>query len=79
MVIVNFYPFEETLKVTKNHSKIIENIDIGGPALVRASAKNYNDITVLTSPNQYNEFILDLEKKKLSRSSNYPILILVMN
>ena len=60
LVIVNFYPFEETLKVTKNHSKIIENIDIGGPALVRASAKNYHDITVLTSPNQYKEFLIDV-------------------
>ena len=71
LVIVNFYPFEETLKVTKNHSKIIENIDIGGPALVRASAKNYNDITVLTSPNQYKEFVIDLEKNKGSTSLEF--------
>ena len=71
MVIVNFYPFEETLKVTKNHGKIIENIDIGGPALVRASAKNYNDITVLTSPNQYKEFVIDLEKNKGSTSLEF--------
>ena len=71
LVIVNFYPFEETLKVTKNHSKIIENIDIGGPALVRASAKNYNDVTVLTSPNQYKEFVIDLEKNKGSTSLEF--------
>ena len=71
LVIVNFYPFEETLKVTKNHGKIIENIDIGGPALVRASAKNYNDITVLTSPNQYKEFVIDLEKNKGSTSLEF--------
>ena len=71
LVIVNFYPFEETLKVTKNHSKIIENIDIGGPSLVRASAKNYNDITVLTSPNQYKEFVIDLEKNKGSTSLEF--------
>ena len=71
LVIVNFYPFEETLKVTKNHNKIIENIDIGGPALVRASAKNYNDITVLTSPNQYKEFVIDLEKNKGSTSLEF--------
>ena len=64
LVIVNFYPFEEKLKNTKDHSKIIETIDIGGPALVRAAAKNYKDITVLTSPNQYKEFILDLEKNR---------------
>ena len=48
LVIVNFYPFEETLKNTKNHSKIIENIDVGGPTMVRAAAKNYNDVTVIT-------------------------------
>ncbi len=64
LVIVNFYPFEETLKQEKNHKKIIENIDIGGPAMVRAAAKNYNDVTVLTSPEQYSEFIEELKFNK---------------
>ena len=41
-VVVNFYPFEEMLEKTKNHKKILEQIDIGGPALVRAAAKNKN-------------------------------------
>ncbi len=68
LVIVNFYPFEETLKSTKDRNKIIENIDIGGPTLVRAAAKNYRYTTVLTSPHQYKEFILDLEKNKGSTS-----------
>ena len=63
LVIVNFYPFEAKLKTTKNHNKLIENIDIGGPTLVRAAAKNYKYTTVLTSPHQYEEFILNLEKK----------------
>ena len=71
LVIVNFYPFEETLKITKNHNKLIENIDIGGPTLVRAAAKNYNYTTVLTSPHQYKEFILDLEKNKGSTSLEF--------
>ena len=53
LVIVNFYPFEETLKKTTNHKKIIENIDVGGPTMVRAAAKNYNDVTVITSNSQY--------------------------
>ena len=57
LVIVNFYPFEEQIKQTKNQNKIIENIDIGGPTLVRAAAKNFNDVTVITSPNQYPELI----------------------
>ena len=68
LIVVNFYPFEETLKRTKNHNKLVENIDIGGPTLVRAAAKNYKYTTVLTSPHQYKEFILDLEKNRGSTS-----------
>ena len=41
LVIVNFYPFEKVLKKSNNHKQIIENIDIGGPTLVRSAAKNY--------------------------------------
>jgi len=61
LVIVNFYPFEETLKNTKNHNKIIENIDVGGPTMVRSAAKNYEDVTVITSSNQYDELIEELK------------------
>ena len=68
LVIVNFYPFEKTLKNTKNHSKIIENIDIGGPTMVRAAAKNYNDVTVITSTNQYEQLINELDVNKGSTS-----------
>ena len=71
LVIVNFYPFEKTLKQTNNHLKIIENIDIGGPTMVRAAAKNYNDVTVITSPNQYDELIVNIEKNKGSTSLNF--------
>ena len=71
LVIVNFYPFEETLKSTKDHKKLIENIDIGGPTLVRAAAKNYKYTTILTSPHQYKEFISDLEKNKGSTSMKF--------
>ena len=62
LVIVNFYPFEKTLNSTNDHKKIIENIDVGGPTMVRAAAKNYDDVTVITSPNQYEELIDQLEK-----------------
>jgi len=61
LVIVNFYPFEKTLKKTKNHNKIIENIDVGGPTMVRAAAKNYNDVVVITSSEQYPELIDQLK------------------
>jgi len=62
LVIVNFYPFEKTLEQTNNHLKIIENIDIGGPTMVRAAAKNYNDVVVITSSDQYDELIGEIEK-----------------
>jgi len=61
LVIVNFYPFEKTLSNTNNHKKIIENIDVGGPTMVRAAAKNYDDVTVITAPEQYDELINQLE------------------
>ena len=64
LVIVNFYPFENTLKKTKNHDKIIENIDVGGPTMVRSAAKNYKDVTVVTSSDQYDELIEELKKNK---------------
>ena len=64
LVIVNFYPFEEQIKQTKNQNKIIENIDIGGPTLVRAAAKNFNDVTVITSSKQYPELISELSINK---------------
>jgi phosphoribosylaminoimidazolecarboxamide formyltransferase/IMP cyclohydrolase len=71
LVIVNFYPFEETLKNTKNHKKIIENIDVGGPTMVRSAAKNYHDVTIITSTNQYEELINELKKNKGSTSLEF--------
>ena len=60
LVITNFYPFEKTVDLTTNHKKIIENIDIGGPALARSAAKNYNDVVIITKINQYRELIDEL-------------------
>ena len=71
LVIVNFYPFEKTLEQTNNHLKIIENIDIGGPTMVRAAAKNYNDVTVITSSDQYSELISEIKKNKGSTSIEF--------
>jgi len=71
LVIVNFYPFEKTLENTNNHLKIIENIDVGGPTMVRAAAKNYNDVSVITSPDQYSELINEIEKNKGSTTFNF--------
>ena len=71
LVIVNFYPFEKTLKKTKNKKKIIENIDIGGPTLVRSAAKNYIDVTVVTNIDQYSDLIDELQKNKGSTSIEF--------
>jgi len=71
LVVVNFYPFENTLKSTTHHSKIIENIDIGGPTMVRSAAKNYKDVTVITSSKQYAELISELNKYKGSTSLKF--------
>ena len=71
LVIVNFYPFEETIKSTSNHKKIIENIDVGGPTMVRAAAKNYDDVTVITSSSQYKKLIDELVKFKGSTSQDF--------
>jgi phosphoribosylaminoimidazolecarboxamide formyltransferase/IMP cyclohydrolase len=71
LVIVNFYPFEKTLEQTNNHLKIIENIDVGGPTMVRAAAKNYSDVTVITSLDQYDELVDELKKNKGSTSIEF--------
>ena len=71
LVVVNFYPFEETLKNTNNHNKIIENIDVGGPTMVRSAAKNYQDVTVITSSDQYEELIDELRENIGSTSLRF--------
>ena len=71
LVIVNFYPFEDTLKNTNNQNKIIENIDVGGPTMVRSAAKNYKDVTVITSSDSYEELINQLKKNKGSTTLEF--------
>ncbi|MDA9631096.1 bifunctional phosphoribosylaminoimidazolecarboxamide formyltransferase/IMP cyclohydrolase [Candidatus Pelagibacter sp.] len=71
LVVVNFYPFENTLKQTKNHSNIIENIDVGGPTMVRSAAKNYKDVTVVTSSDQYYELIEEIKKNNGSTTLKF--------
>ena len=71
LVIVNFYPFKETVKKTSNKNRIIENIDIGGPSMVRAAAKNFKDVTIITDKEDYYELIDELEKFKGKTSLNF--------
>ena len=71
LVIINFYPFEEILETTKSHKKIIENIDVGGPTMVRSAAKNYEDVTVIISKTQYPDLIDELKKNNGSTSLKF--------
>jgi phosphoribosylaminoimidazolecarboxamide formyltransferase/IMP cyclohydrolase len=71
LVIVNFYPFEDIIKKNINFKSIIENIDIGGPTLVRAAAKNFNDVLVITNPKNYIHVINEINKNKGSTSLNF--------
>lgn len=62
LVVVNLYPFAATAaKVGISRDEVVEQIDIGGPSLVRAAAKNHNDVAVATSPEQYGEILSMLE------------------
>lgn len=65
LVVVNLYPFEKTIS-SKNfkHEDAIENIDIGGPTLIRAAAKNYESIGVVVDPSDYLEVLNELRKDK---------------
>lgn len=63
IVCVNLYPFPEVVKRSDiSLDEKIENIDIGGPSLIRASAKNYKYVSVLTNPNQYDNFLAELSE-----------------
>ena len=57
LLIVNLYPFEETVAKGADHATCIENIDIGGPAMIRAAAKNHRFVTVVTDPADYAQLI----------------------
>ncbi len=71
LVIVNFYPFEKVLNKSNNHNKIIENIDIGGPTMVRAASKNYQNVTVITNVDQYRDLSNELNLNKGFTSLNF--------
>lgn len=62
LVCANFYPFEQTVASGASLEDVIENIDVGGPSIVRAAAKNFNDIMVVTDPSQYAEACERMEK-----------------
>jgi phosphoribosylaminoimidazolecarboxamide formyltransferase / IMP cyclohydrolase len=71
LIVVNFYPFQKIIMNTTNTKNIIENIDIGGPTMVRAAAKNYKNVTIITNKSDYGHLINELEKKKGSTSLKF--------
>ncbi len=72
LVVVNLYPFEKTINDSNSkRESCIENIDIGGATLIRGAAKNYENVTVLTNPNQYKSFLDHATNNKNFISKNY--------
>ena len=69
-VISNLYSFENFV-TDKDHNKIIEMIDIGGPTLLRSSAKNFNSVTIISSPNLYSSFIKEMKANKGSTTLSF--------
>ena len=64
LVCVNLYPFKATIERTENFAEIIENIDIGGPSMVRAAAKNFESVLILTNPADYEEVLTRLQNNQ---------------
>lgn len=60
LVVVNLYPFRETVAKGAGRQEVIENIDIGGPSMVRSAAKNHDHVTIVTDPKDYPSLISEL-------------------
>tara|TARA_X000001036_G_C20668932_1_gene801745 strand:+ start:669 stop:2219 length:1551 start_codon:yes stop_codon:yes gene_type:complete len=71
LIIVNFYPFQKIVMSTANSKNIIENIDIGGPTMVRAAAKNFKNVTIITNKSDYGYLINEIEKNKGSTTLKF--------
>ncbi len=72
LVCINLYPFEDVIQKSDfSFEEAIENIDIGGPSMIRAAAKNYNDVAVLTDPSQYENFMTRMDTNQGSLAQEY--------
>lgn len=80
LVCVNLYPFEATVKKEGvSEEEIIENIDIGGPSMLRSAAKNFNDVTVVTDIRDYDRIINELEHGGITLATRRSLAIKVFN
>lgn len=74
-VIVNLYPFKETiLKDGVTRDEAVENIDIGGPTMLRAAAKNYQDVTVIVDPSDYEKVVEELKGQGVSLDTKFELM-----
>ena len=74
LVVCNLYPFEKVYQKNANLNELIENIDIGGPTMIRAAAKNYKYVSVLTNPNDYADFIATQENDENNIDFRYNLM-----
>ncbi len=81
IVVVNLYPFRETIsKPDVSFEEAVENIDIGGPSMLRAAAKNHKDVAVITDPSDYPVVIKELEETgTISAKTKYRLAVKVFN
>ena len=71
LVVINLYPFEETVKNKKPFIDCIENIDIGGPSMIRSAAKNHEFVTIVTDPSDYNKLLHEMKINSGETSLNF--------
>jgi phosphoribosylaminoimidazolecarboxamide formyltransferase/IMP cyclohydrolase len=71
LVVVNLYPFEATVAKGASRDEIIENIDIGGPSMVRSAAKNHHYVTIVTDPGDYAELLAALDETDGATTYNF--------
>lgn len=82
MVVINLYPFRETIaKEGCTLEDAIENIDIGGPAMLRSSAKNFESVTVIIDPSDYQGILDEMKENQgaVSRETNFRLAVKVFN
>ena len=71
LIIVNFYPFQKIVANSRNNKEIIENIDIGGPTMVRSAAKNFKNVLIVTNKNDYSDLVKEIEKNNGKTTLNF--------
>ncbi|WP_129595948.1 bifunctional phosphoribosylaminoimidazolecarboxamide formyltransferase/IMP cyclohydrolase [Anaerophilus nitritogenes] len=78
MVVINLYPFKETIsKEDVTLEEAIENIDIGGPTMLRSAAKNHKDVVVVCNPDNYKDVISEIQKGEISYDMKYKLALKV--